>query len=69
LTVRLRSAKDARGQVRAALRGGDGDDTLSGGAGNDRLTGGLGADRFSGGAGSDTNVDFSAPQGDTTDGT
>jgi VCBS repeat-containing protein len=51
------------------LSGGDGDDTLAGGAGNDRLTGGPGADRFSGGAGTDTATDFTAAQGDTSDGT
>jgi Ca2+-binding RTX toxin-like protein len=51
------------------LSGGDGDDTLAGGADNDRLTGGAGADRFSGGAGTDTATDFSAAQGDTSDGT
>jgi VCBS repeat-containing protein len=51
------------------LSGGDGDDTLAGGAGNDRLTGGPGADRFSGGTGTDTATDFTAAQGDTSDGT
>jgi VCBS repeat-containing protein len=51
------------------LSGGDGDDTLAGGAGNDRLTGGPGADRFSGGIGTDTATDFTAAQGDTSDGT
>ena len=40
-----------------------------GGAGNDRLTGGPGADRFSGGAGTDTATDFTAAEGDTSDGT
>jgi Ca2+-binding RTX toxin-like protein len=60
------------------LSGGDGNDTLSGGAGNDglvgaggddRLTGGLGPDRFSGGPGNDRATDFTAAEGDTTDGT
>ena len=60
------------------LSGGDGNDTLAGGAGNDslvgaggddRLTGGLGADRFSGGQGNDRATDFTAAEGDTTDGT
>jgi Ca2+-binding RTX toxin-like protein len=60
------------------LSGGNGDDTLSGGGGNDslfgaggndRLTGGPGADRFSGGAGNDVATDFTATQGDTSDGT
>jgi Bacterial Ig domain/FG-GAP repeat/RTX calcium-binding nonapeptide repeat (4 copies) len=51
------------------LLGGEGNDTLIGGLGNDRLTGGAGADRFSGGPGTDTNTDFSAAEGDTTDGT
>ena len=51
------------------LSGGDGDDTLAGGAGDDRLTGGPGADRFSGGTGTDTATDFTAVQGDTSDGT
>jgi VCBS repeat-containing protein len=51
------------------LSGGDGDDTLAGGAGNDRLTGGPGTDRFSGGIGTDTATDFTAAQGDTSDGT
>jgi VCBS repeat-containing protein len=51
------------------LSGGDGADRLSGSNGNDRLTGGLGADRFSGGTGTDTATDFTAAQGDTSDGT
>jgi Ca2+-binding RTX toxin-like protein len=51
------------------LSGGDGDDTLAGGAGDDRLTGGPGVDRFSGGTGTDTATDFTATQGDTSDGT
>ena len=51
------------------LSGGDGDDTLAGGADNDRLTGGPGADTFSGGSGTDTATDFTAAQGDTSDGT
>jgi VCBS repeat-containing protein len=51
------------------LSGGAGDDTLAGGAGNDGLTGGPGGDRFSGGAGTDTATDFTAAQGDTSDGT
>jgi VCBS repeat-containing protein len=51
------------------LSGGTGDDSLGGAIGNDRLTGGPGADRFSGGAGTDTATDYSATQGDTTDGT
>ena len=49
--------------------GGPGADSLSGGAGNDRLTGGPGADRFSGGAGTDAATDFTAAEGDTSDGT
>jgi VCBS repeat-containing protein len=51
------------------LNGGDSDDTLVGGMGNDQLTGAAGADRFSGGRGIDTNTDFNAGEGDTTDGT
>jgi Ca2+-binding RTX toxin-like protein len=51
------------------LIGGPGADNLAGGAGNDRLTGGQGADRFSGGVGTDAATDFSAAEGDTTDGT
>jgi VCBS repeat-containing protein len=51
------------------LSGGGGDDSLSGAAGNDRLTGGPGADTFSGGSGTDTATDFTAAEGDTTDGT
>jgi Ca2+-binding RTX toxin-like protein len=46
-----------------------GDDSLGGGSGNDRLTGGPGADRFSGGSGTDTATDYSAAEGDTSDGT
>jgi VCBS repeat-containing protein len=51
------------------LSGGAGDDIMSGAAGNDVLTGGPGADRFSGGAGNDVATDFTATQGDTSDGT
>ena len=51
------------------LSGGAGDDGMIGGAGNDVLTGGPGADRFSGGAGNDVATDFTAAQGDTSDGT
>jgi VCBS repeat-containing protein len=51
------------------LSGGGGDDSLGGGSGSDRLTGGSGADRFSGGSGTDTATDFTATQGDTSDGT
>ena len=51
------------------LSGGAGDDSLSGGSGSDRLTGGSGADRFSGGSGPDTATDFTATEGDTSDGT
>jgi VCBS repeat-containing protein len=51
------------------LSGGGGDDSLGGAAGNDRLTGGPGADRFSGGSGTDAATDFTAAEGDTTDGT
>jgi VCBS repeat-containing protein len=51
------------------LSGGAGNDSLGGGSGNDRLTGGPGADRFSGGAGTDVATDFTATQGDTSDGT
>jgi VCBS repeat-containing protein len=51
------------------LSGGAGDDGMIGGAGNDVLTGGPGADRFSGGAGKDVATDFTATQGDTSDGT
>jgi VCBS repeat-containing protein len=51
------------------LSGGAGDDSLGGGSGTDRLTGGSGADRFSGGSGTDTATDFTATEGDTTDGT
>ena len=49
--------------------GGANNDTLRGEAGNDSLTGGTGADFFSGAAGNDTNTDFNAGQGDTSDGT
>jgi Ca2+-binding RTX toxin-like protein len=51
------------------LSGGPGDDSLGGGSGSDRLTGGPGADRFSGGSGTDTATDFTATEGDTSDGT
>jgi VCBS repeat-containing protein len=51
------------------LSGGEGDDHLGGGSGGDRLTGGPGADRFSGGSGTDTATDYTATEGDTTDGT
>jgi len=51
------------------LSGGAGGDSLVGGNGNDRLTGGPGADRFSGGSGTDTATDFTAAEGDTSDGT
>ncbi|HEY6688897.1 MAG TPA: Ig-like domain-containing protein, partial [Propionibacteriaceae bacterium] len=51
------------------LSGGDGDDSLGGGSGSDKLAGGSGADRFSGGSGTDEATDFTAAQGDTTDGT
>lgn len=52
-----------------ALSGGAGDDTLVGGWNDDTLTGGAGADGFSGGYGKDTFTDFTATEGDTTDGT
>jgi Ca2+-binding RTX toxin-like protein len=52
-----------------SLDGAAGNDALSGGSGGDRLTGGSGADRFSGGPDVDTATDFSAAEGDTTDGT
>jgi predicted extracellular nuclease len=52
-----------------ALDGGADNDLLAGNNGNDSLTGGAGADSFSGGAGIDTNVDFNAGDGDTSDGT
>jgi Ca2+-binding RTX toxin-like protein len=42
---------------------------LGGGSSGDRLTGGSGADRFSGGSGVDLVTDFTAAEGDTTDGT
>jgi Ca2+-binding RTX toxin-like protein len=51
------------------LDGGAGNDALAGNKGDDSLTGGTGADSFSGGAGNDTNNDFNAGQGDTSDGT
>jgi VCBS repeat-containing protein len=51
------------------LSGGGGDDSLGGGSGGDTLSGGSGADRFSGGSGTDTATDFTATQGDTSDGT
>jgi VCBS repeat-containing protein len=51
------------------LSGGVGDDSLGGGSGGDRLSGGSGADRFSGGSGTDASTDFTAAEGDTTDGT
>jgi VCBS repeat-containing protein len=51
------------------LSGGPGDDSLGGGSGSDRLIGGSGADRFSGGSGTDTTTDFTATEGDTSDGT
>jgi Ca2+-binding RTX toxin-like protein len=50
------------------LDGGDGGDVLAGDRGEDALTGGAGADWFGGGTGSDTNHDFDADAGDTTDG-
>jgi Ca2+-binding RTX toxin-like protein len=43
--------------------------SLGGGSGTDRLTGGSDADRFSGGSGTDTATDFTAAEGDTSDGT
>jgi VCBS repeat-containing protein len=51
------------------LSGGGGDDSLFGAGGNDQLTGGPGADRFRGGSGTDLATDFTAAEGDTTDGT
>jgi VCBS repeat-containing protein len=51
------------------LSGGAGDDSLGGGSGTDKLTGGAGADSFSGGSGTDTATDFTAAEGDTSDGT
>ena len=57
------------GEGNDTLNGNGGDDSLHGQGGNDRLTGGLGADFFSGGLGEDTNRDFNAGQGDTSDGT
>jgi VCBS repeat-containing protein len=51
------------------LSGGRGDDSLGGGSGTDQLTGGSGADRFSGGSGTDTATDYSAAEGDFSDGT
>jgi VCBS repeat-containing protein len=51
------------------LSGGGGDDSMFGAGGNDRLTGGPGADGFSGGSGTDVATDFTAAEGDTTDGT
>jgi Ca2+-binding RTX toxin-like protein len=51
------------------LCGGAGNDGLGGGSGTDRLTGGSGADRFSGGSGTDTATDFTATEGDKSDGT
>jgi VCBS repeat-containing protein len=51
------------------LSGGRGDDSLGGGSGTDRLTGGSGGDRFSGGSGTDTATDYSAAEGDFSDGT
>jgi Ca2+-binding RTX toxin-like protein len=50
------------------LFGDAGDDSLGGGSGSDKLTGGSGADRFSGGSGTDVATDFTASQGDTTEG-
>ena len=57
------------GQGLDILSGGAGNDVLRGGQGDDSLTGGAGADGFSGGPGADTNTDFSAPDGDVSDGT
>ncbi|HTE67718.1 MAG TPA: calcium-binding protein [Actinomycetes bacterium] len=57
------------GAGKDTLSGGAGDDTLIGAGHDDRLTGGPGADRFSGGPGNDTATDFTAAEGDTTDGT
>jgi Ca2+-binding RTX toxin-like protein len=51
------------------LSGDSGDDHLSGNNGDDSLTGGAGADSFSGNSGADTNIDFNAAEGDTSDGT
>ncbi|HET7090035.1 MAG TPA: ExeM/NucH family extracellular endonuclease, partial [Anaerolineae bacterium] len=68
----------AGGNGNDALTGSNGDDVLDGGAdndtlvgnkGDDSLTGGTGADSFSGGLGTDTNIDFNASEGDTSDGT
>jgi VCBS repeat-containing protein len=60
----------AGGDGNDVLSGGAGNDIMSGDAGNDLLTGGPGADRFSGGAGrNDVAIDFTAAQGDTSDGT
>jgi Ca2+-binding RTX toxin-like protein len=50
------------------LNGGDGDDIMRGASGNDTLTGGAGADSFGGGPGKDVAKDFTASEGDTTDG-
>jgi predicted extracellular nuclease len=57
------------GQGVDTLFGGIGDDVLRGGQGDDSLTGGAGADGFSGGPGADTITDFSAGDGDVSDGT
>ena len=57
------------GDCNDTLSGGAGNDSLAGAGGDDRLTGGIGADRFSGGQGKDRATDYTALDGDTTDGT
>ena len=51
------------------LTGGDGNDLLCGDSGSDTLTGGPGNDSLGGGSGTDTATDFTATEGDTSDGT
>jgi Ca2+-binding RTX toxin-like protein len=57
------------GKGNDTLLGGGGNDALGGEQGDDSLTGGDGADVFSGGQGADIRTDFSAGDGDTSDGT
>jgi Ca2+-binding RTX toxin-like protein len=78
VTVTVSDGQDS-GQVEVTVRvGGGGKDTITGGSGadlifaqsnNDTLTGGGGNDLLCGDSGSDTATDFTAAEGDTTDGT
>jgi Ca2+-binding RTX toxin-like protein len=54
---------------RTAGRSRDGNDLLCGDSGGDTLSGGAGDDSLGGGSGTDTATDFTAAEGDTSDGT